>query len=95
MPNKEEKDEVRDEIAQELSQTSFACSSLTRLSGGTANFVYRGTPASSPDSIIIKHTKSYVASNLSFKLDPKRCVSFCFLLPTGTTKSVLIAKLAL
>ncbi|KAJ5663563.1 hypothetical protein N7507_004294 [Penicillium longicatenatum] len=73
MANNEEQDEVRDEIAQELSQTSFACSSLTRLSGGTANFVYRGTPASSPDSIIIKHTKSYVASNLSFKLDPKRC----------------------
>ncbi|KAJ5986641.1 hypothetical protein N7451_011006 [Penicillium sp. IBT 35674x] len=73
MTENNEKDEVRDQIAQELSQTPFACSSLTRLSGGTANFVYRGTPASTPDSIIIKHTKSYVASNLSFKLDPKRC----------------------
>lgn len=76
MASIEEKDEVRDQIAQQLSQTPFACSSLTRLSGGTANFVYRGTP-SSPDSIIIKHTKDYVASNQSFKLDAKRCVSFC------------------
>ncbi|KAJ6109936.1 hypothetical protein N7486_002171 [Penicillium sp. IBT 16267x] len=73
MADNEEKDEIRDQIAQELSQTPFACSSLTRLSGGTANFVYRGTPVSSPDSIIIKHTKGYVASNLDFKLDPKRC----------------------
>lgn len=76
MAGNKDTDEIRDQIAQELSQTPFACSSLTRLSGGTANFVYRGTPASSPDSIIIKHTKGYVASNLSFKLDPKRCVSF-------------------
>ncbi|KAJ5752205.1 hypothetical protein N7520_009122 [Penicillium odoratum] len=69
----EEKDDVRDQIAKELSQTPFACPSLTRLSGGTANFVYRGTPASSPDSIIIKHTKDHVASNPNFKLDTKRC----------------------
>lgn len=74
MANIENKDEIRDQIAQQLSQTRFACSSLTRLSGGTANFVYRGTPAT-PDSIIIKHTKDYVASNQDFKLDAKRCVS--------------------
>ena len=73
-----EKYEVCDQIAQELSQTPFACSSLTRLSGGNANFVYRGTPASSPDSIIIKHTKGYASSNLDFNLDPKRCVRFFF-----------------
>ncbi|KAJ5149831.1 hypothetical protein N7448_001409 [Penicillium atrosanguineum] len=72
MANTEDKDEIRDQITQQLSQTPFACSSLTRLSGGTANFVYRGTP-SSPDSIIIKHTKDYVASNQDFKLDAKRC----------------------
>jgi hypothetical protein len=74
MASIEEKDEIRDAIVQQLSQTPFACSSLTRLSGGTANFVYRGTP-STPDSIIIKHTKDYVASNQDFKLDAKRCVS--------------------
>ncbi|KAJ5666059.1 uncharacterized protein N7477_008507 [Penicillium maclennaniae] len=72
MTDIENKDEIRDQIAQQLSQTPFACSSLTRLSGGTANFVYRGTP-SARDSIVIKHTKNYVASNQDFKLDAKRC----------------------
>lgn len=75
MANVEEKDEIRDQIAQELSKTPFACSSLSRLSGGNANFVYRGNPSSSPDSIVIKHSKDYVASNPNFKLDAKRSVS--------------------
>ena len=71
-----EKDETRDEIAQHLSPTPFACSSLTRLSGGTANFVYRGVLASTGQSIIIKHTKDHSASNPDFKIDVTRCVSF-------------------
>ena len=75
MANMEEKDEIRDQIAQQLSQTPFACSSLSRLSGGNANFVYRGNPSSSPGSIIIKHSKDYAASNPNFKLDAQRCVS--------------------
>ncbi|CAG8894223.1 unnamed protein product [Penicillium salamii] len=66
-------DEIHDEIAKELSQTEFACSTLTRLSGGTANFVYRGTLASTGDSIVIKHAKEYLASNENFKLDITRC----------------------
>lgn len=71
-----EKDDIRDQIARQLSQTSFNCSSLVRLSGGTANFVYRGTPFSSlADSIIIKHGEDYLASNPAFKLDTERCVS--------------------
>lgn len=74
--NIDENDEVRDSIAQQLLQTPFACSSLTRLSGGTANFVYRGTLSSTtPDCIIIKHSKDYLPSNPNFKLDPTRCVS--------------------
>lgn len=73
-----EPDDVRDEVQQQLCQTPFECSSLSRLSGGTANFVYRGTPLSgSPKSIIIKHTKNYLSSNASFKLDAERCVSVC------------------
>jgi hypothetical protein len=71
-----EQDQVRDEVEQQLAQTSFQCSSLSRLSGGTANFVYRGTPLNgNPESIIIKHTKNYLSSNASFKLDAERCVS--------------------
>ncbi|KAJ5933560.1 hypothetical protein N7454_005889 [Penicillium verhagenii] len=73
MASSEEKDEIRDQIAKELSQTPFECISLTRLSGGTANFVYRGVLTSSGDSIIIKHSKDYVASNPNFKIDITRC----------------------
>ncbi|KAJ5486956.1 hypothetical protein N7530_001256 [Penicillium desertorum] len=73
MASKIEQDETRDEIAQQLSPTPFACSSLTRLSGGTANFVYRGVLASTGQSIIIKHTKDHSASNPDFKIDVTRC----------------------
>ncbi|KAJ5325274.1 hypothetical protein MYU51_020841 [Penicillium brevicompactum] len=66
-------DEVHDEIKEELSQTEFACPSLSRLSGGTANFVYRGKLASTGESIVIKHAKDYLASNKSFNLDITRC----------------------
>ncbi|KAJ5675464.1 hypothetical protein N7462_008361 [Penicillium macrosclerotiorum] len=69
-----ETDEVRDELAQQLEQTPYACSSFSRLSGGTANFVYRGIPRSgNPKSIVIKHAKNYLASNADFKLDAARC----------------------
>ncbi|KAL4804817.1 kinase-like domain-containing protein [Aspergillus unguis] len=65
-------------IQQELSITSFACSSLTRLSGGTANFVYRGvlsTPlADGTSTVIVKHAEDYLASNEEFKLSAKRCL---------------------
>ncbi|KAK4871207.1 hypothetical protein LT330_000444 [Penicillium expansum] len=66
-------DETRDKISQQLSPTPFACTSLTRLSGGTANFVYRGTLSSTGQSIIIKHTKDHSASNPDFKIDVTRC----------------------
>ncbi|KAJ5162553.1 Aminoglycoside phosphotransferase [Penicillium coprophilum] len=68
-----DQDQVREKIAQQLFPTPFACSSLTRLSGGTANFVYRGILASSGQSIIIKHTKDHSASNPTFKIDLTRC----------------------
>ncbi|OQD72107.1 hypothetical protein PENPOL_c001G00212 [Penicillium polonicum] len=71
--NTDEPDETRDKIAQQLSPTPFACSSLTRLSGGTANFVYRGTLSSTGQSVVIKHTKDHSASNPDFKIDVTRC----------------------
>ncbi|KAJ5616366.1 hypothetical protein N7537_001480 [Penicillium hordei] len=71
--NTDERDQIRDKIAQQLSPTPFACSSLTRLSGGTANFVYRGTLSSTGQSVVIKHTKDHSASNPDFKIDVTRC----------------------
>ncbi|KGO70485.1 Aminoglycoside phosphotransferase [Penicillium italicum] len=66
-------DETQNKIVEQLSPTPFACTSLTRLSGGTANFVYRGTLSSTGLSIIIKHTKDHSASNPDFKIDVTRC----------------------
>ena len=73
--NTGELDGTRDKITQQLSPTPFACSSLTRLSGGTANFVYRGILSSTGQSVVIKHTKDHSASNPDFKIDVTRCVS--------------------
>ncbi|KAI9924545.1 hypothetical protein ASPWEDRAFT_28307 [Aspergillus wentii DTO 134E9] len=69
---------ISTEISQEISQTPYACSSLTHLSGGTANFVYRGILThplqDGTTTVIIKHGKDYIASNQDFKLPTERCV---------------------
>lgn len=68
-----------------LADTAFSCSALTRLNGGTANFVYSGQLVSSQDEkpgvVIVKHTTDYVALNREFKLDRERCVRLTYPLP--------------
>ncbi|PWY78442.1 phosphotransferase enzyme family protein [Aspergillus sclerotioniger CBS 115572] len=65
-------------IFKDLSETPYACSSLTPLSGGTANFVYRALLSHPlPDgttSVIVKHSEAFVASNREFKLPAERCL---------------------
>lgn len=85
-PNQAEEDAIAAGIVQDLSKTRYTCSSVTQLTGGTANFVYRGTltqPLSSPDAdnggpakttVIIKHSTDFVAINKDFPLDVTRCV---------------------
>ena len=74
-----------DTILSELSTTPYACSSVEQLSGGTANFVFRGTLLQPlPDgttTVVVKHTEDYVASNREFKLSAERCVTVPALLP--------------
>ncbi|RDW70749.1 phosphotransferase family protein [Aspergillus mulundensis] len=69
---------VQEAVAADLSSSPFACSSLTRLSGGTANFVYRGILsqplADGISTVIIKHAEDYLASNAEFRLSAKRCL---------------------
>ncbi|KAL4907442.1 hypothetical protein BDW74DRAFT_124355 [Aspergillus multicolor] len=69
---------VQEAVAAGLSSGPFACSSLTRLSGGTANFVYRGNLsqplADGTKTVIVKHAEDYLASNAEFKLSAKRCL---------------------
>ena len=81
-----ENDELSSRVSQHLSHTRYACSSLTRLSSGTTNFVFRGIlaqpllryqdgmTASAAHTIIVKHSTDYVAVNRDFPLDVSRCV---------------------
>ncbi|RBR19598.1 hypothetical protein FVER53590_10932 [Fusarium verticillioides] len=70
------------DLLQQLENTAFACSSLIRLSGGSANYVYRGTlmhamPTRGDDrdmeSVIVKYSLGHVPGNAKFKLDLSRC----------------------
>ncbi|TQV95329.1 hypothetical protein V2A60_009637 [Cordyceps javanica] len=65
-------------IVRELSATSFACSHLEPLLSGTTNFTFRGClttalPETQEQTVIIKHTTSYVALNKDFAIDVSRC----------------------
>ncbi|KAL3466483.1 kinase-like domain-containing protein [Aspergillus heterothallicus] len=70
--------DVKDAVANELADSPYPCSTLTQLSGGTANFVYRGALAEPlPDgttTVIVKHAEDYIASNRDFKLSAQRCL---------------------
>ncbi|KAH8668050.1 kinase-like domain-containing protein [Tricladium varicosporioides] len=70
-------EEIHQQVQESLKDGPYACSSLAKLSGGTANFVYRGTLTTPlPDgseTVVIKHTKSYVALSVTFKLTSTRC----------------------
>lgn len=72
-------------LLEQLSQTRYACSRLTKLSGGTANFLYRGSllqPLDSQDgatnevisTVVIKHSEGFVPGHRDFLLDVTRCV---------------------
>lgn len=75
--------EIEASVLSGLAATKYACSSITRLNGGTANFVYRGvlknpvsTAATEEEkkNVVIKHATDFVALNRDFKLDGERCV---------------------
>jgi hypothetical protein len=67
-----------DEIIQELSTTPYACSSLKKLSGGNANFIFKATLITPlPDGtteVAVKHGEDYVASMPHFQIPTTRCV---------------------
>ncbi|OKL63122.1 hypothetical protein UA08_01252 [Talaromyces atroroseus] len=73
----EEKDQLALELTRELSHTPYVCSSLTHLSGGTANFLFRGILACPLDdgaqTVVVKHSKEFVAANRNFALEVSRC----------------------
>ncbi|KAK3900275.1 kinase-like domain-containing protein [Staphylotrichum tortipilum] len=69
---------VADEILAELGKTKYACKSLDILSGGNANYVFKGALKEPlPDgagTVVVKHTKPYLASVTSYQLPPERGV---------------------
>lgn len=72
-------DEMERRVQGSLENTPHACSSLAKLSGGVANYVYRGNlrtilPDGS-ETVVVKHTEAFSASNNNFKISDTRCVS--------------------
>ncbi|KAK4250571.1 kinase-like domain-containing protein [Corynascus novoguineensis] len=65
------------EVLQELSNTEYACSDLKPLSGGTANFIFKGTLnkalADGTNEVTVKHGEDYVALIPGFQIPTTRC----------------------
>jgi hypothetical protein len=81
-------DPIATKVLADLKDSPYACTSLVRLSGGTANFTYRGTLTTplpeGTTSIIIKHAEPFVAIDSSFKLDVIRSVDLLSQLKEST-----------
>jgi hypothetical protein len=71
-------DPIAAKILSDLKGTPYACTSLFRLRGGTANFTYRGILAGYladyAPTIIIKHAEAYLALSSNCELDVIRLV---------------------
>lgn len=81
--NEQDEQAFTRQILAELAHTAYACSGLTKLSGGTANFLYRGTllkpleggtDTKAVQTVVIKRSTNYVATNRNFPLDVTRCI---------------------
>lgn len=72
-------DEIASQIISELASTEYACSSLARLSGGTVNFLFKGTLQKPLEDgtaeVVVKHGEGFSASWADLKLSQRRCVS--------------------
>lgn len=61
------------ELVAYLASKNIPYTTLTLLTGGTANFVWRATlPTTPPSTIIIKHAEPFIASNPSMAFPPAR-----------------------
>ncbi|PSS03768.1 kinase-like domain-containing protein [Coniella lustricola] len=71
-------DAVQAQILKELDPTAYACTSLRKLSGGTANYIFQGqlknTLSDGTFQVVIKHGEAFSASSTSLKLPTKRCI---------------------
>lgn len=70
-------------VRDQLAPTPYAVSALTKLGGGTANFLYRGTllqpliggsaTARGTKTVVVKRSTEFVAINRDFPLEITRC----------------------
>jgi len=72
--------DISSTVQGSLEGSIYSCISLEKLSGGTANYVFRGVLAKPLEedgskTVVIKHTPPYVAAHPDFKLTATRCVS--------------------
>ncbi|KAI5860079.1 kinase-like domain-containing protein [Durotheca rogersii] len=81
-PAQPELDALVTRVLEQLSETPYSCSSLTRLVNGTTNFVFRGIltrPLPLGDdkpveTVIVKYTADFAALNKDLPIDASRCV---------------------
>ena len=80
--------DIQSKVKNALNGTPFAVSTLTKLTGGTANFMYHATLENHskdyPDGVVVKQGEAYVALHPSFKIATSRCVSVPSFCNTGT-----------
>lgn len=86
-----EKDEILTDILQDLFNTPYACHTITPLSGGTANFVFRGT-LDDDKTVIIKHSTNFTSINKNFPFDISRCVRPCSLRPRTRANDQIVEQ---
>lgn len=86
-------DEIAANITEQLAITRLACSTLTPLTGGTANFIFKGQllkPLNDGTAeVVIKHGEGYSASHTGLQLSTDRCVSVTKKLRVGLTSRLL------
>ena len=65
-------DEIASKIQSLLASTEWKVTSLNRVSGGNANFTYRGQLEKQNGTIFIKHAEPFAALNQAYALDASR-----------------------
>ena len=81
-------DSIAQKIKAALSGSYWKCSRLERISGGNANFTYRGyldldEEENANSTVVIKHAEPYVALNQAWELDVGRNVRSQLILDTS------------
>jgi hypothetical protein len=71
-------DEIESEVLEWLKATRYASTSLERLTGGNANFVYRARLSEPLEDgtadVVVKHGEAYIARYPVNKQSTDRCV---------------------